>query len=100
MGAATKWPGGALARAIRAGMEFEGSPEVHPECHSTHRRMQVGRLMRRHRVSHQRALVLAVFAYGVEMRSQRVIVSEFVTAGVCDNDGAVGQSQGRAHLVQ
>lgn len=64
MGAGNKWPGGALQRAVRAGSEFEGLPEIHPDNPAIHHCLQVARLVRRHRVSRQRALVLAAFIYG------------------------------------
>ena len=64
MGAGKKWPGGALQRAVRARMDVDGNPEIQPECLSTHRRMQVGRLVQRHRISPQRALALASIDYG------------------------------------
>lgn len=64
MGAAKKWPGGALQRAVRAGMDVEEGTEIHPECLSNHRQMQVTRLVRHHRVDRRRALVLAILAYG------------------------------------
>lgn len=64
MRAETRRPGGALPRAIRAGKEFEGYPEIHPDNPSIHREMQVARLVRRHRLPRQRAFVLAGLIYG------------------------------------
>jgi len=62
MSAETKWPGGALQRADRAGME--SGLHFHPDFHTSQRRMQATRLANRLGLSRQRALLIAEHAYG------------------------------------
>ena len=57
-----KWPGGALERADRAGMEVQVA--FLPELHSSQRRMQAARLAMHHGLNRQRALLIAQHAYG------------------------------------
>lgn len=62
MSAAKKWPGGALQRSDRAGMEVQVA--FRPEFHPSQRQMQAARLANRHGLSRQRALLIAEHAYG------------------------------------
>ena len=62
MSAAKKWPGGALQRSDRAGMEMQLA--LHPELHPSQRRMQAMRLARRHGLTRRHALLIAEFAFG------------------------------------
>ena len=71
MAADMKWPGRTLQRAVWAGLEIEGHPEFLPDYLSTHRRMQVARLMRTHRLNGRRALFLAAMVFGEEREPTR-----------------------------
>lgn len=62
MDARTKWPGGALARADRAGMEMQGA--FLPEHRLNHRQMQAAKLCRSHGLNRQRALLIAELHFG------------------------------------
>jgi hypothetical protein len=64
MSAEKRWPGGALQRADRAGMELQAAAAFHPDFHPSQRRMQATRLANRHGLSRQRALLIAEHAYG------------------------------------
>ena len=64
MDAKMKWPGGALQRADRAGMELQAGAAFLPDIHPTQRRMQAARLCRSHGLSRQRALLIAGHLYG------------------------------------
>ena len=62
MDARTKWPGGALERADRAGMEMLSA--IRPDIHPTQRRMQAATLCRCHRLSRERASLIAELHFG------------------------------------
>ena len=65
MDARTKWPGGALARTDRAGTELQvGGPAFRADMHPTQRGMQAATLCRRHRLSRERASLIAELHFG------------------------------------
>ncbi len=52
-----RWPGGALARTDRVGMEMLSA--IRPDFHPTQRRMQAERLRGLHGLSRERASLIA-----------------------------------------
>lgn len=64
MGAKTKWPGGALQRAVRAGLDEHASAVIHADNPALRSQLQVARLVRGHHVRPSQAHVLAGIIFG------------------------------------
>ena len=59
-----KWPGGALQRADRAGLDKQAAAAIHHDCRPTCHELQARWLRTRHGIDHKRARVLAVLIFG------------------------------------
>ena len=64
MGVEKKWPGGAVQRADRAGLDKQAAAAIHPQFPSICHELQARWLCDRHGIDQQRASLLAALIFG------------------------------------